>query len=100
MTNDIKIRVLNIDYHRNGIGGAPFHAIVFRDSGELGSVKLAVVSDQAAHVAVLDIAKLVDCDVEFGSNSWRGDQYEPGLRRAIRRRERQIEKEALGGKEA
>jgi len=100
MTNDIKIRILNIDYHRNGIGSAPFYAIVFRDSGEMASVKLAVVFDQAAHVAVLDIAKLADCDVEFGSNSWRGDRYEPGLRRAIKRRERKIEKETLVGKEA
>ncbi len=100
MTNDISIRILNIDHHRNGIGGAPFYAVVFRDSGERGSVKLAVVFDQAAHVAVLDIAKLADCDVEFGSNSWRGDQYEPGLRRAIKRRERQIEKAIRGRKEA
>lgn len=94
------ISILNIDYHRNGIGGAPFHAVVFRDTGPEGSVKLGVVFDTLHHVAVLDLAKLADCDIEFGSNSWRGDVYELGLRRAIRKHNRQIEAEVLGKKGA
>jgi hypothetical protein len=96
MAYDNKIRVLNIDYHRNGVGGAPFHAIVFRDFGEEASVKVGIVFDAPAHVAVLDIAKLVDCDVEFGSNSWRGDHYEAALRRAIKKRNRQTEAAVFG----
>lgn len=44
----MKLRILNIDYHRNGIAGAPFHAIVFRDAGPESSVKLAVVFDARA----------------------------------------------------
>jgi hypothetical protein len=79
----MKISVLNIDYHRNGIAGAPFHAIVFKDQGTESSVKLAIVFDQPWHKAVLDIAKLADRDIEFGSNSWRGDQYEAQVRKAI-----------------
>jgi hypothetical protein len=81
----MRISILNLDYHRNGIGGAPFHAIVFRDTGPEGSVKLGIVFDAAGHTAVFDIGKLADCDIEFGSNSWRGDQYEPRLRKAIER---------------
>ena len=77
------INIINIDYHRNGIGGAPFHAIIFRDDGDESSVKLGIVFDQLWHTAVLDIAKLAKCDIAFGSNSWRGDQYETSLRRAI-----------------
>jgi hypothetical protein len=80
-----RIRTLNIDYHRNGITGAPFHAIIFRDTGPESSVKLGIVFEAPAHAAVLDVAKLCDCDVEFGSNSWRGDAYEPHLRTAIRK---------------
>lgn len=76
-------RILAIDYHRNGIGGAPFHAILFEDGGEEGSRKLAVIFDQPDHCAVLDVAKLAAGDIAFGSNSWRGDQYEPALRIAI-----------------
>jgi hypothetical protein len=79
----MKLSILNIDHHRNGICGAPFHAVVFRDTGEEGSVKLGIVFDEPGHTAVLDIAKLADCDVEFGSNSWRGDNFEPYLRAAI-----------------
>ncbi len=84
----MKITILNIDRHRNGICGASFTAIVFRDTGEEGSAKLGIVFDVPHHVAVLDIAKLAKCDVEFGSNSWRGDKYEPFLRRAIMQSQR------------
>jgi hypothetical protein len=96
----MKIRILNIDYHRNGVCGAPFHAIVFRDTGEGGSVKIGIVFEQEAHCAVLDIAKLADCDIEFGSNSWRGDAYEPALRRAIKKRNQSIEIAIFGAKGA
>lgn len=87
----MKLRILNIDAHRNGIDGAPFHAIVFREIGTGGSVKLGIVFDGPGHVAVLDISMLSDCDVEFGSNSWRGDCYEPALRRAIARQRKVVE---------
>ena len=92
----MKLNILNIDYHRNGICGAPFHAIVFRDKREKGSVKLGVVFDAPSHTALLDIGKLADCDIEFGSNSWRGDQYEPALRRAIAERSKLIESRISG----
>ncbi|SRR5579885_1056236 len=89
-------RILSIDYHRNGIGGAPFHVILFEDRGEEGSRKVAVVFEEPWHTAVLDLAWLAAGDIAFGSNSWRGDQYEPALRRAIARRTRDIEAELLG----
>ena len=91
----MNITLLKIDRHRNGIGGAPFNAIVFADTGEGASVKVAIVFDAPGHTAVLDINKLVECDVAFGSNSWRGDAYEPHLRRAIAKHER--EEEAKSG---
>lgn len=87
----MKLSVLNIDYHRNGGGGAPFYAVVFRDRGPEASVKLGVVFDEPWHTAVLDVAKLADCDVEFGSNSWRGDRYEPHLRKIIKQHQRKGE---------
>ena len=85
----MKITIMNMDRHRNGIAGAPFTAVVFRDTGEGASVKIAIVFDAPYHTAVLDINKLVECDVKFGSNSWRGDVYEPHLRQAIARHERE-----------
>jgi hypothetical protein len=81
----MRIRILNIAYHRNGVCGVPFHAIVFRDTGQEGSVKIGVVFEQEAHCAVLDLAKLAGGDIAFGSNSWRGDVYDPPLRKATKR---------------
>jgi hypothetical protein len=75
------ITVITKAHHRNGICGAPFHAVVFTDGG---NPMLGIVFDQEAHCAVLDITKLANGDIAFGSNSFRGDDYEPALRDAIR----------------
>lgn len=91
----MKLSILNIAYHRNGVCGAPFHAVVFRDAGPEGSVKVAVVFDSLHHVAVLDIAKLAGGDIAFGSNSWRGDVFEVAFRRAIRNHNRRTEAQIL-----
>jgi hypothetical protein len=79
----MKLDIIDIASHRNGICGAPFHAVIFHDSGPEGSRKLAIVFDESHHCAVLDVAKLHAGDIAFMSNSWRGDNYEPALRRAI-----------------
>jgi hypothetical protein len=79
----MKLTILDIDYHRYGIAGAPFHAIIFQGDLDTPGIKLGVVFDQKWHTAVLDIGKLGNRDIRFGSNSWRGDQYEPALRKAI-----------------
>lgn len=71
-----------IAYHRNGICGAPFHIVIFRDQ-EAGPM-VGIVFDEPYHVAVLKVDKLSQGDIAFGSNSWCGDQYEAALRRAIR----------------
>jgi hypothetical protein len=82
----IKIRV--IDYHRNGIGGAPFHVAIFDEDKSAHADdqcgKVGIIFGQPDHCAVLDIAKLASGDIAFGSNSWRGDEYEPHLRKAIK----------------
>lgn len=83
----MKLTILNIARHRNGMDGAPFHAVIFRDQEPEGGVKLGIVFEQAWHTAVLDIAKLVGGDIEFGTNSWRGDLYEPHLRKALKQLE-------------
>lgn len=84
-----RIRVIDIASHRNGIEGAPFHAVLFTEPNEEGltrpamSTKVAVVFDAAHHCAALDIDKLGKSDIAFGSNSWRGDTYEAILREHI-----------------
>ena len=76
----MNLKIIDIDYHRNGICGAPFYVTVFND-GE--SIKLAVIFDEAYHCAVFDFEKLQTGNIHFGENSFRGDQFEAPLREAI-----------------
>lgn len=81
MSTHVNIRqVISLVRHRNGICGAPFNVILF-DDGE--SRKIGIVFDAPHHCAVLDLAKLAAGDIAFGSNSYRGDSFEPALRRII-----------------
>lgn len=77
----MKLSIENIQHHRNGIAGAPFNVLLFRDPDEGRMV--GIVFDQEYHVAVFNLDKLAQGDIAFGSNSWRGDRYEPHLRNAI-----------------
>jgi hypothetical protein len=76
----MKLTIIDIAFHRNGIGGAPFDVVLFHDGD---SRKVAVLFEEQGHCAVLDVAKLAQGDIAFGSNSWRGDAFEQSLRKAI-----------------
>ena len=76
-------RIINIARHRNGVGGAPFDVVLFTDTGEGGNRKVAILFEMQSFCAVLDVDKLAAGDIAFGSNSWRGDEYESPLRQAI-----------------
>ncbi len=78
----MKLTIETVAYHRNGVCGAPFHAILFRDPDE--GPMLGVVFDAPHHVAAFHRDKLAQATVAFGVNSWRGDRYEPALRAAVR----------------
>jgi len=80
----MKLTIIDLAHHRNGICGAPFDVILFEDAGPEGSRKLAILFEQEAHCAVLDVDRLAQGDIAFGSNSWRGDHFEQPLRKAIR----------------
>ena len=77
----MKLRIEQIQYHRNGICGAPFHVLMFRDPDE--GRMLGIVFPEKYHVAVFNLDKLALGNIAFGVNSWRGDWYEPYLRKAI-----------------
>jgi hypothetical protein len=79
----MKLGIIGIAHHRNGICGAPFDVVLFEDQGRETSRKVAVLFTEPHHCAVLDVAKLAAGDIAFGSNSWRGDEYEPTLRRLL-----------------
>ena len=77
----MKLAIENIQHHRNGICGAPFHVLLFRDPDE--GRMLGIVFEDEHHVAVFNLDKLALGNIAFGVNSWRGDSYEPFLRTAI-----------------
>jgi len=79
----MNLQIMTFARHRNGIGGAPFSVILFEDTGPEGGRKVAILFEQEAHCAVLDVSKLAAGDIAFGSNSWRGDRFEEPLRKAI-----------------
>ena len=79
----MKLKIIAIAHHRNGICGAPLDVVLFEDTGPEGGRKVAILFEGDSFCAVLDVAKLAAGDIEFGSNSWRGDKFEPGLRAAV-----------------
>lgn len=79
----MKLKIISMARHRNGVCGEPFEVALFKDRGPEGSRKVAILFEQPRYCAVLDVAKLAAGDIEFGSNSWRGDNYEPHLRQAL-----------------
>ena len=80
----MKLKIIDIAHHRNGVCGAPFDVALFKERGSEGSLKVGILFEEANHCAVLDVAKLAAGDIAFGLNSWRGDDYEPHLRQAIK----------------
>ena len=93
----MKLHIEQLQSHRNGISGAPFHVLIFRDPQEGRMV--GIVFGERSHVAVFNLDKLANGDIAFGSNSWRGDQYEPSLRRAIVQFDQSPNADDVGGKE-
>jgi len=81
---NIQIRIIEWDYHRNGISGAPFHVVLFDDTGDENTRKVGILFDAPYHCAVLDVAKLSEGSIAFGVNSYRGDNFEASLRKALR----------------
>lgn len=85
------IRVLEQDYHRNGIGGAGFVVSVVdwpdSDTGGTGThfVCMSFWGEGATpkerrasfveNTGALLLTKLMAADIAFGSNSWRGSDY-------------------------
>jgi len=88
----MKITIIAIARHRNGVAGSPFDVALFQERGRERRLKVAILFEEPHYCAVLDVAKLAASDIAFGSNSWRGDNYEPPLRQAIRKHQA---KEAL-----
>ena len=97
MIETTDIEVLEIAYHRNGVGGYPFHVVSFRNK-EMDRVFLATVffehDDEGnetlgfnPRIAIIDPELAAKGIIAFGENSWRGDTYAYALAEAIKQGE-------------
>ena len=79
----MKITIKAASWHRNGIGGAGFWAVLFTDDENRG-LFFASLFDAPGYCAVTCIDEAVKGNIKFAAgNSWRGDVYEQALRPAI-----------------
>ena len=64
----MKLTIIDIAYHRNGICGAPFATVLFEDSGPEASRKIAILFEAAIPLCRrLDVAT----SEHVSSNRWR-----------------------------
>jgi hypothetical protein len=75
-----QLEILSINYHRNGVCGAGFHSVAFNFRDEDGRYRkmVATVFEEKGYCSVIEIEDFANC--------WRGDVFEPLLRKAIRDR--------------
>lgn len=75
----MQLNIIDASFHRNGIGGVGFYAILF-DDAEQGRM-IASLFDESGYCAVYNVDELAKGNVAFAQgNSWRGDRYEAELR--------------------
>jgi hypothetical protein len=83
------LHLKKIAYHRNGVFGAPFHVVLFKDGEDamLGVTFDTEKGSRDIYTAVFDVAKLAAGDIEFGSNSYRGDVFHDTIKGWIKKYE-------------
>lgn len=96
----MRIKVQEIDYHRNGVSGDGFHVVLFtmKEKGEPTKSFVATVFDKSigqCPVAVLELGMLSQGNIKFAQNSWRGDVFAPYLYDAIAKHDQQEEAKYL-----
>lgn len=74
------LQIVDAAHHRNGVAGMPFK-VALVDDPSCGDTKLVIMFEEQYYTAVISLDKLIENeDIGFGSNSYRGDQYDDALR--------------------
>ena len=75
----MNVKIKEVSFHRNGICGEGFYAILFEDEDEEGMF-IASLFDEPGYCAVYSVAELGQGNILFANgNSWRGDRYADAL---------------------
>lgn len=83
----MELKLKKVDYHRNGVAGAPFYAVLFEmvEGGKKRNMVASVFTDKGGYCSVYDVDLLAKGSVTFGENSWRGDHFQEELMRLIKK---------------
>ena len=80
----MNLKITDIAWHRNGVCGVGFFAILFDDLEEKKKM-IASLFDEPGYCAVYDVGQLEEGNIKFAmGNSWRGDVYEVALKPLIK----------------
>jgi len=78
------LKIVDASYHRNGVCGMGFWAVLFEDKEpgmpESCHLKIASLFEDNHYCSVYSVDLLAERNIQFGQNSWRGDQYAAELR--------------------
>lgn len=88
----MNIKPLKVAHHRNGVGGMPFHCVIFDKEEDGKTDRMIAVRfpddkgsfSQEPRIAIFDIALLYESVIEFGDNSFRGDHFVDDIDKAIK----------------
>ena len=88
------LHVTAVDYHRNGVSGAPFYCVLFEWQDDtsrkphtrkmLGVLHTYTDEPYPTYCAVFDVDLLSEGCIEFSVNSWHGEHFKGGLTEAVR----------------
>lgn len=83
------LKILSAAHHRNGVGGVPFWAVIVEAPDDFGDPRkfacsvFTVSHRDGIFCSVFCIDKLAEGNVQFGENSWRGDQFYAAIREQL-----------------
>lgn len=69
------MRLIQIDYHRNGVTGNPFFALLIKHEGKTFLITANEHKPEETRVICVDMIK--DHGVTFAINSWRPEYFMP-----------------------
>jgi hypothetical protein len=87
----MKINPISVAYHRNGVCGEPFNCVIFDKIDNEGTTRMLAIrfaddegeGFQNPRIAVFDVSLLCESNIEFGSNSFRGDYFVDAIDKVI-----------------
>lgn len=79
---NLRIIIKDASWHRNGVSGVGFYAVLFTMSADDAPTREMVIAlfDNDNYAAAFEISGLAAGDIAFGSNSWHGDRIAAAVR--------------------